>query len=80
MSAPPPPMTGSDIGFLYTIIRDMDAKLDRLIETFATTRELAKVEKRVADLEGRWRANIGWIVGLIGALASLGDLSVILTK
>lgn len=76
----PPPSTGVDLTFLYQTIRDMDAKLDRLIETFTTVREHTKLEQRVVELETRWRRNAGWVIALIGALASLGYLIVILTK
>lgn len=79
MTAAPPP-TGLDIGFLYQIIRDMDAKLDRLIETFTTTREHSKLEARVTDLETRWRRNAGWVIALVGALSSVAYLLVYLTK
>jgi len=79
MTAVPPP-NGPDISFLYAIIRDMDAKLDRLIETFTTTREHAKLEIRVADLENRWRRNAGWLIALVGALSSVAYLLVYITK
>jgi hypothetical protein len=70
----PPPTTGPDLAWLYQVIRDMDGKLDRLIETFATVREVAKLEARVIDLETRWRRNVGWVVAMIGALASVAYL------
>lgn len=68
------------MAFLYSIIRDMDMKLDRLIETFTTVREFTGLEARVSELETRWRRNAGWIVALVGALASVGYLIVYLTK
>ena len=80
MVSPPPSPPHVDVTFLYQVIRDMDLKLDRLIETFTTTREFAKLEGRVVDLETRWRRNAGWIVALIGALASIGYLIVYMTK
>lgn len=79
MSAPPP-LAGPDLAFLYQVIRDMDGKLDRLIETFTTVREFGKLEARVVDLETRWRRNAGWVVALIGTLSSIGYLIVYLTK
>lgn len=66
--------------WLYQMIRDMDAKLDRLVETFVTVREYSQLETRVANLESRWRQNIGWIIAAVGALASIGYLIVYLTK
>jgi hypothetical protein len=80
MSAPPPPVGGPDLPWLYQMLRDMDAKLDRLVETFVTVREYSQLETRVANLESRWRQNIAWVVGLIGAVASVGYLIVYLTK
>jgi hypothetical protein len=70
VTPPLPPGGNVDLTFLYQLIRDMDVKLDRLIETFATVREVAKLEARVVDLETRWRRNAGWVVALIGALTS----------
>lgn len=76
----PTPLGPPDLAFLYQIIRDMDSKLDRLIETFVTVREYTKLEARVTDLESRWRRNAGWIVALVGALSSIAYLIVYLTR
>lgn len=77
-SAPPP--GGPDLAWLYQVIRDMDSKLDRLIETFVTVREYTQLEIRVTQLESRWRQNIGWVIAAVGAAASIGYLIVYLTK
>lgn len=75
-----PPAAGPEMSFLYQVIRDMDLKLDRLIDTFVSVRELKNVELRVSDLENRWRRNVGWVVALIGALSSVAYLVAYLTR